>query len=314
MIEGIPAIKQLLHGVTDSAGHEPAFTWLLRADEQIRQLQGEYGWVVRTHESFLRSLQQSGDELGWHPHFWRRDPENGTWFQEVEDVDWQVDMLHEAHGDLARCFPGPPKTVRMGWAYHNDRTYRALEDLGVTVDCSAIPGYRTFTGKPPARGENLYDWHSTPRAPYLPSRADYRRAARGGEGSCRLLEVPDFVSTSIPWGLASGLQLVRKTGKVVQLWHAVRRPTYCINLTARPPLFAPLVAQLRRALRCPQNGPLVFSTLFHADELLPNRSWLYSLESVRTNLEALLRACEQALTAVEFVQAWKIPAVWAQRS
>src|SRR5206468_5336192 len=115
------------------------------------------------------------------------------------------------------------------------------------------------------------------RAPFRPSRADYRRPVRGGETSYRLLEVPSFVSQSIPWALVSGVQLARKTGQVGQLWNAIRRPTYCINVTARPVFFAPLVTQLRTALRRPSNGPLVFSTQFHADELLPKRSRLYDL-------------------------------------
>jgi len=33
----------------------------------------------------------------------------------------------------------------MGWAYHNNRTYAALEQLGLKVDLSALPGYRTLT-------------------------------------------------------------------------------------------------------------------------------------------------------------------------
>ena len=309
MTEGIPAVKQLLRGVLDATGHEPVFTWLLRADEQIRQLHGEYGWVVRTHQPFLQSLLESGDELGWHPHFWRRDTNGGPWFQEVADVDWQVEMLHKAHGDLATCFSGAPRSVRMGWDYHNNRTYRALEDLGVTVDFSALPGLRTFTGKPPARGENVFDWHSTPLAPFRPSRADYRRPTRGTEGSSQLLEVPNFVSTSRLWGVVSGLQLARKTRDLAQLWQAVRRPTYWINVTARPGFFAPLVAQLRKALRRRESGPLVFATYFHPDELLPNRSPLYNIESVRTNLEALLRACNEAHSAVEFVKACQVPAL-----
>jgi hypothetical protein len=311
LTEGIPALKKLLHGVTDSTGREPAFTWFLRADEQVRELQGQYGWLVRTHPSLLRTLQESGDELGWHPHFWRRNTDHGAWVQELADVDWQVEMLHKAHGDLATCFPGAVKSVRMGWSYHNNRTYQALEDLGVAVDCSALPGYRTLTTKQPARRENLFDWQATPRAPYRPSRADYRRPPHGGESSCQVLEVPSFVATSIPWSLVSGVQLTRKTGDVAQLWYAVRRPTYCINVTARPVFFAPLVAQLRKLLHRPANGPLVFSTQFHADELVPNRSTLYDLGSVRTNLEALVRACNEAHTAVEFVQAGRIPALWS---
>jgi hypothetical protein len=308
--EGIPAVKDLVGGLTDSKGGGPVFTWLLRADDQIRQVHGAYAWFARTHGSLLRALQESGDELGWHPHFWRRETETGRWFQEVEDVDWQVDMLHQAHRDLSACLPGPPRSVRMGWAYHNNRTYHALEDLGLAADFSAIPGLRTFTGKPPARGENFYDWYPTPRTPYRPSRADYRRARRGQEGSRRVLEVPSFVSTSRLWALVGALQLARKTGDAAQLWYAVRRPSYYINVTARPVFFAPIVADLRKALRRRDGGPLVFETHFHPDELVPNRSRLYNLESVRTNLDSVVRACQSASTPVEFVQACRVAALW----
>ncbi|MGH7645631.1 MAG: hypothetical protein ACREMR_08595 [Gemmatimonadales bacterium] len=311
MTEGIPALKNLLHGLRDSEGHEPVITWLLRADEQIRALHDDYGWLARTHQPFWRSLQDSGDELGWHPHFWRRDADAGPWLQETQDIDWQVEMLHRAHADLARCLPTGVKSVRMGWAYHNNRTCRALEELAVAVDLSALPGYRTLTGKLPTRRENLFDWFPTPRMPFHPSRTDYRRPARNGETSCRLLEVPSFVSTSVPWALVGGLRLAHKTRDLRQVWQVVRRPTYCINVTARPLYFAPLVTQLRKALRHPANGPVVFSTQFHADELVPNRSGLYDPGSVPTNLEALVRTCHETHTPLQFVRACRIPALWS---
>ena len=312
LTEGIPLLKSSLKGVRDSTGREPIFTWLLRADEQIRDLHGEYAAIARMYRPLLQTLQQSGDELGWHPHFWRRDGAGESWFQEVEDVDWQVDMLKKAHADLAPCLPDGVKSVRMGWDYHNDRTYRALEDLGIVVDFSAIPGLRTFIGTPPTRGENFFDWHSSPRIPFRPSREDYRRPVEGGANQSRLLEVPNFVSTSAVWGLASGLQLARKTRNVRLLWQSIRRPTYWINITARPRFFAPLVKQLRKTLRSHDiSTQLVFATYFHPDELLPNRSGLYDLESTRKNLEAILRTCDDAGSRVEFIQARRVPALWS---
>jgi hypothetical protein len=307
MTEGIPAVKELLRGVADSRGHEPVFTWLLRADEQVRDLEGGYDWVPKHHGPLLRSLEATGDEIGWHPHFWRREVAGGPWFQEIVDVDWQVDMLQRAHAGLTAALPHPVRSVRMGWDYHNNRTYAALEALGITTEFSALPGMRTFRGTPPTRGENLFDWHSTPRAPYRPSRADYRRPARAGEAACDLLEVPNYVSDAALWGLVSGLQLARKTRALWQLWQAVRRPTYWIGVTARPAYFAPLVSHLGAALRRGGDGPVVFATYLHPDELLPNRSALYTLESVRANLEALLRACAESSAEVEFMQAGRIP-------
>jgi hypothetical protein len=313
MTEGIPALKAALRGVRDSAGREPVFTWLLRADEQVRQLEGDYAWAVKSHRALFADLQAGGDELGWHPHFWRRDSASGPWFQEVADLDWQVEMLHQAHRALAASLPGGAlRSVRMGWVYHNNRTYAALEQLGVTIDFSAMPGFRTFRGAPPARGNNLFDWYATPPHPYWPSRSDYRRPPQDAEPAFQVLEVPYFISRSRVWGLIGGLQLARKTRDVGQLWDALRRPTYCINLTARPRYFAPLIAALRKAVHGAATGPLVFATGFHPDELLPNRSALYDPESVRANLSELVRVCQTAGWAVEFAPAARLPAVWSK--
>ena len=302
--DGLPAVKRLVHGVTDSRGQGPVFTWFLRADDQVRQMCGAYEWFVQAHAPLLRSLQQSGDELAWHPHFWRRADQNGTWVQEIADVDWQVDMLRRAHAALVAAFPGPLRSVRMGWGYHNDRTVQALADLGITVDLSAVPGFRTLAHS--AKRENLFDWRTTPRTPYRPSRADYRRPAQGQEQPSTLLEVPGFVSTAPLWGLVSGVQLARKTRHAGQLWDALRRPTYAINVSGRRPLFAPLVRQLRKALRRREEGPVFFVTHSHADEFVPNRSPLYTLESVRANLESLLRTCREAGAMAEFIPAHRI--------
>ncbi len=310
-IEGIPAVKTLVRGLTDRTGHQPVFTWFFRADEQTRRMCGSYAWFVRTHHPLLESLRQSGDEVAWHAHFWRRMGETGPWVQELDDVEWQVAMLQSAHRDLTTSAVGPPSTVRMGWGYHNNRTYAALEDLGIVADLSSTPGFRTLTGKRPASPENLFDWQSTPEEPYRPSRADYRRPARGNEQSHTLLEVPSFMANSLLWGLVRGLQRGGKTATGGQLWDARRRPTYYINFTGRPTLFAPLVAQLRRTLRRRQLGPLMVVLHSHADEFVPNKSGLYALESVRTNLTALLRACDEAHTPVEFVQARRVPALWS---
>ncbi|GAC1686281.1 MAG: hypothetical protein NVS9B3_04670 [Gemmatimonadaceae bacterium] len=317
MTEGIPALKRSLHGVRDANGREPIVTWLLRADDQIRQLHGSYASIVRTHRSFLRILEESGDELGWHPHFWRREDNTGSaWYQEVEDIDWQVTMLREAYADLASSVAGPIASVRMGWDYHNNHTVGALEELGVTVDFSALPGLRSFTGAPPTRRDNLFDWHTSPRHPFRPSRVDYRRPARESERSYALLEVPNFVSTSPLWGWFGGLQLARKARDPALLAQAFRHPTYWINLTARPRLFAPLVHALRTSLRRDENEarPLVFATYFHPDELLPNRSRVYDLGSVRTNVESLIRTCDESGAAVRFAKASDLPGLFAPLS
>ncbi|HUU46550.1 MAG TPA: hypothetical protein VM118_12535 [Acidobacteriota bacterium] len=307
MIEGIPRLKEMVRGLADTNGRHPAFTWLLRVDDQIRTIYGDYAWVLKEHRAFLSDLESDGDELGWHPHFWRRDEPARKWYQEATDLPWQLEMLRNSHAAFVEVFPGRATSVRMGWDYHNNDTYGELERLGVTMEFSAIPGLRTRPASPDRRGENFFDWYPTPLTPYHPSRADYRRPPRPGEEASSLLEVPNFTSRSRLWGLISGLQFTRKMKDPGQLFQALRRPTYWINITGIPKLFVPLVRQLRRTLRRSQDRTTVFATYFHPDELLENRSGLYRLESVKHNLEALLQVCDSEDVAVEFTRAGRVP-------
>lgn len=310
MTEGIPRLKESLQGLTDGHGAESIITWLLRVDEQIQSMCGSYSWVLEEHGAFLRALESAGDELGWHPHFWRYDDALGRWYQELSDREWQTTMLREAHTAYVDVLPGRARTVRMGWAYHNSETYNTLEQLGVSVECSAIPGLRTLTANPDPRGENYYDWYTAPRKPYFPSRRDCRRPSLGPDDpSSTLIEVPNFTSRSILWGLLAGLQMARKTHDLRQLTQALRRPSYAINITGRPRLFAPLAAQLRKTLAEMDRGPLIFVTYFHPDELLPNRSPLYACENIRVNLESLLSTCDSQGAVAVFSRGDAIPGI-----
>ena len=307
LTEGIPHLKESVHGLSDDRGTDPVFTWLLRVDEQVRVIHGSYSWVLEAHGEMLQQLELSGDELGWHPHFWRYNSEASFWSQDAEDIAWQVDMLREAHKSFMNIFPGRAKSVRMGWDYHNNETFQTLEQLGVRVDFSAIPGLRTLSASHHNLRENLFDWFATPRRPYLPSRQDYRRPAEANEDATTVVEAPNFTSSSFVWGLASGLQFARKMKSIKQLTQAIRRPTYWINITGRPKLFNPLLSQLRRDLRGTGDETMFFVTYFHPDELLANKSSLYDLVSVRINLERIIQTCRAEATKVEFIRAVEIP-------
>jgi hypothetical protein len=55
---------------------------------------------------------------------------------------------------------------------------------------------------------------------------------------------------------------------------------------------------------------VLFAMAFHPDELLPNRSALYTMESVRKNLAALVRTSREAGWAVEFVRSERLRSLW----
>ncbi len=308
MSEGIPLLKGLVEDLKDSDGHAPIFTWLLRVDEQIRTVHGGYGWVLENFRRLLLDLESTGDELGWHPHFYRSDRKKENWYQETEDVGWQTRMLQQAHDAYTNIFPGRAQRVRMGWNYHNNATMKKLDELGIKIDFSAVPGLSTKATSS-RKIQNVYDWYISPREPFFPSRTDYRRGALGGEESLSILELPNFTSKSLIWGIIGGLQFTRKMHDMSLMLKAIRRPTYWINLTGKPGLFSPIASQLRRDLRNANQPDLFFATYFHADELLDNKSSLYDRNSLRTNLETIIKICEDEDYAVKFSSAREIPGI-----
>jgi hypothetical protein len=192
MTEGIPETKSAVSDITDSNGKSPVFTWLMRADEQIKIIYGDYNSVLEENKIFIRELESSGDEIGWHPHFYRYNQKQKLWYQELNDIDWQCEVLESAYNLFHKSIPGRPVSVRTGWIYHNNSTLKKLDQLGIKIDFSAAPGLKTNPPKNKSFPYNIYDWFITGREPYYPSVNDYRRAARKGESSLTILEAPNF--------------------------------------------------------------------------------------------------------------------------
>ncbi|MEA3296716.1 MAG: hypothetical protein U9R56_02495 [candidate division Zixibacteria bacterium] len=307
MLEGIPRAKDRLANLIDSEGCSPRFTWLLRVDDQIKRLMGAYNQVLKTNCDFLESLEQSGDELGWHPHFWRLDENNLRWYQECRDMDWQVGMLTKAHAAFSEVLPERTKTVRMGWTYHNNRTMAALDDLGVAVDVSGIPGLRIHPKKGKPVVSNFFDWSVTPSRPYYPSIVDYRREALETESSLSLLEAPNCVAKSIIWGMVSGLALARKMKDIRQIGYALFKPRFMSTITGKPMLFKPILAQVEKNLI--DNDNFIYITPLHPDELIENIHPVYSLENMETNLKSLLEVADSLSAGVKYIKACEIKGV-----
>ena len=307
MTEGIPETKSAVSHITDYTGKKPVFTWLIRADEQIKCIYGDYGWVLNEYKQFLNELENSGDEIGWHPHFYKYDVKHKIWYQELKDVSWQCLMLESAYKSFNEIFPGKPRSVRMGWVYHNNETMKKLDELGVRIDFSAIPGLRTNLGKNIKFPYNIYDWFSAGSEMYHPSDADYRRVARKGERALSILEAPNFASHSWFWGMVFGLQMARKMKDPTQIIQAVRKPTFWVNLTTVPRLFTPLVRSLGKELRKTKKTNVFFMTYFHADELIENNSAIYNKENLRQNLVNISEICMKLNIPFTFIKAGEIP-------
>lgn len=301
MTEGIPRAKERLARLTDSFGNPPRFSWCLRVDHQVKQLQGSFNWVLVNHREFLQQLEAAGDELSWHPHFWRFDSAQNLWYQEYWDTQFQLQMLREAYAAYQEILPGRAQTVRMGWGYHNTQTYAMMQQLGVKVEYSAIPGLKILPQHDQVRSSNFFDWSLSPDRPYFPADSDYRREARAGERAFTLVEVPVFVSHSLFWGVGAGLQLARKMRNLMQVWYAFTRPTFLINITGKTAYFNPMLAQIKRTLR--SRDQVIFNTYLHADELIENIHPLYSLENMEANIGSILALAKAENVSVRFIRA-----------
>lgn len=301
MLEGIPRAKDRLQKLTDSDGRPPVFTWNLRVDHQIKQMHGAYNHILTTHTEFLLELEKKGDELAWHPHFWCYDDKKKVWYQNYQDTDWQVEMLKEACAAYQEVLPGRARTVRMGWSYHNNRTFAILDKLGVDVDISGIPGLRILPQKKQVRLSNFYDWSITPNKPFYPSTADYRREAKEGEKSFSLLEAPNFMAKSFFWGMLSGLVLARKMKDMKQIGYALSKPAYMSTITGKPMLFKPMLAQMKKNLKV--DDKVIYNSLLHPDELIENIHPVYSLENLEENIRSILELADSMQAKVKYIRA-----------
>jgi len=88
------------------------------------------------------------------------------------------------------------------------------------------------------------------------------------------------------WGMISGLVLAKKMKDIRPLFNAIKRPTYWINITGKPKLFAPLIDQVLKVLK--RKNKIFFVSYFHPDELIDNNHSLYSMENMIENISTLI--------------------------
>jgi hypothetical protein len=156
----------------------PPVSWMLRADETIRYATGEYDSAYDRAAATWERLIGQGHEIGWHMHLLSFDRSLGR-FRFDDRPDW----LEPAYAALAqRC---SPTATRTGWDYANAFLFRRLDELGVRIDCSALPGNVNWYDVGDDR--IVVDWRRALETAYHPDREDYQRS---GPNPLRLLELP----------------------------------------------------------------------------------------------------------------------------
>lgn len=163
--------------LAQSTGRDAAFTWVVRADAQLREIYGEAGWGLRAYASQWRQLLAEGDDVGVHPHPQQWSAERGGWVGGQSDAVWTVKLAKEAHRAYTEILGREPQTFRFGNRYMGQLLCAAIEELGFKYDLTLEPGYPGRSGVPPAHRVPGFcpSYFGVPRAPYRPSVDDFRR-------------------------------------------------------------------------------------------------------------------------------------------
>lgn len=207
----LPLLRRRLNNcrITKEYGRLPV-TWMVRSDRQILEVYQDAAYCFRLFERFWQGEMNEGCEIGWHPHVVRWDASKEKW-QSFSAHDEDLNVLSECLATLRRHVD--IRSVRTGWNYHSNALMNFFDCSKLVADGSAVPGCVN------SRTEgSYYNWVGTPRTPYHPSQADFRRPAEPGETSLKILELPVMVR-KLNFPLHAGRYLLR-TGRALRRGHA----------------------------------------------------------------------------------------------
>ncbi len=206
-----------------------------------------------------------------------------------------------------------PRTVHGGWMHQNDVSMQTLDQLGIAVEYSAIPGSRS-PGSPTQDGSDFcgaFDWSICPPHAYYPSPSDYRTGSpHPTVKSLQVLEVPTFTFNS------TGIDLLRAIADFRRLrgkkrWSSFfnkNNKTIFVNVASLPVMFR---KSFQKFMRVRHQFP-VYVTYFHADELLTDqcrsyRRWLYHPDHLKRNIAFMIETATRNGVNIEFIRAEDVP-------
>jgi len=171
------SLRERLRTLTGQAAH---FAWFLRIDPQIERLHGDAAFIARRDCARFDALHGAGDDIGLHPHFWRRDAEDRRWIADFADRAWVRRVISEAAARFRETLGFAPASFRAGDALIDNAIVRALAGLGIGYDLTVEPGRRpeSWARELPRSRGRFPDLRRVSREPYRPARRDFRRAGR----------------------------------------------------------------------------------------------------------------------------------------
>jgi len=294
--QAIPKFLQWRHNLQKNLGYETRLTWFFRADSQIEIIYGDAAFPLTAYDSVVDALLKEKDEVGWHVHTWRWNMKRGAWYQEIHGENWIVSCYKRGFLGLKRV-GFSPTSFRAGWGFHNNVTIATLEELGIKVDLSAMPGIKN-PGKENTSDGSLFngfaDWEKTPTYPYHPSKEDYQIPSNY---HYELLEIPvttfkkplvSYLNQILPFRIFRGIKLAKPE---------LTFSKYALSATCNPLLFKQGIQSVLKSLKQLEHGFLV--TSFHADELLSKTL----LDNLSNNIKKTISICEREKVDVKFLTA-----------
>ncbi|HYB99484.1 MAG TPA: hypothetical protein VEC57_10185 [Candidatus Limnocylindrales bacterium] len=201
----IRLVRLLRERLSRTQATVPAFTWLVRMDQQIRRVYGHCGWIAERFAAELDDLERHGDDVGLHTHLFRWDERASAWVTDYECLDWMRLCVEEAVHAFRASRGRAPRFHSFGDRYLSEEAVAVLEELGLAADMSVEPGFFAIDTMRP--GETLLgrmpDFTHAPRSVWRPSHDNYLQHDAHGR-RLRLLPVTTY---RFPWWLEPGRQI-----------------------------------------------------------------------------------------------------------
>lgn len=280
-------IDRLRKNVWQTSGVRLLLTWFLRSDSQIRAIYGDAGWALKEFELVWKGISEAGDELGWHPHYWRWSESSKCWYNEIIDTDYMLESYDVGFTAFKDTMGFQPAACRTGINFHNNHTMMKLDDLGVKVDLSAHSGLTYYYSRPKVGGNvrEGFDWGRAPLDPYHPSGEDYQSRSTS-DRPLKILEVPMTVWCKTPSSFAfwKGLIPFRVGGKL-RFVRPIMRGWFVANVWGDPYRFELGVEEVFK--RAKAKGIAHYGSSLHPDDLTD-----LNYRRFAQNLDYLIRTAE----------------------
>ena len=169
MQEAVPTIFECLKKFNIPA------TWFARIDDKMEIDYGTRDYILSHYSQLLADMKAEGHEIAWHFHSYKNS--KGKWVQNDSELqiikelerNWQSAKIHNLN------------SLRMGWAYHTQKTYKCIDSFNLEYDSTALPRINYPWEM------NLRNWNINQKNPYYPSQDDYRAE---GVDNFKTLEIP----------------------------------------------------------------------------------------------------------------------------